>query len=715
MTESTDELEFKFSTNDDHDYNGHELVAGTSGINGGFGKRSSTGASKRKKKLRQDCLAFTVRQPSLNVDTKHLPRHISPTDRAKSYPSELYESGGKLFCKVCNLVMDHNRVFCIKQHLITKKHMLRAAAAAIFSQTNSPDDSEANLPIGLDDHTQQSANLVLNQIPCPAITASAKRPKQMLSATTASHTRQPEVSNNELCKDWIRMCAEANIPLAKTDCPSVRNFLLKHVVNGGTIPKHSELGEKYLSEVYIDEVRVVKAKIAGQPVAVIFDEIPGLQGRCVLNILVAPLCVDDRGRLRSYLADTIFLKTVDHKTVSQAVVKTLQQYDIANENVIVFNTDNAAYMLKAFSDCLSVLYPNAIHITCLAHIVNLVEESFQKPFIALNRFIQSFSAVFFRAGARRRRFLEYLVSSNMKPLMCPDPCGTRWGGWFDALLYHCQHVHLYPSFFVHELTVTKHSQPSLEALQPSVIDYEMIAIQLNAVASKCKTVVHLTDLLVSNGPIATSVFDCLEAVAVSLEGNCRLSSDACDEFFQDRGVTVVQRQQIITELEEACGTTLGKLQKYLADGQPGIDFLKAVRVFNPTKLCLLSEDRKSFEAIIGFQEVSEEEWTLYRQQIGPAAATTTTNASNLEFFWKCAAEQLPVLATLSEKYRNAFVISADSERSNSMHKLINSPCCQRLTEYNLKILLFMYFNNKLEEIFDENEESSDSIRLLYAE
>lgn len=399
------------------------------------------------------------------------------------------------------------------------------------------------------------------------------------------------------------MCAEANIPLAKTDFPSVRNFLLKHVINGGSIPKQSQLTEKYLSEVYIDEVRVVKAKLAEQPVAVIFDEIPDPQGRCVLNILVAPLCVDDNGKLHSYLADTIFLKTVDHKTVSQAVVKTLQHYDIANENVIVFNTDNAAYMLKAFSDCLSVLYPNAIHITCLAHIMNLVEESFKKPFTALNHFIQSFSAVFFRAGTRRCRYLEYLVSHNMKPSMCPDPCGTRCGSWFDALLYHCEHVHLYPSFFVHELTVTKHSPPSLDALQPTATDYKIIAIQMNVVASKCKTILHLIDLLKSDRPFATLVFDCLETVAVSLEENCRLSSEACAEFFQDCDMTVEQWQQIKTELEEACGIALDKLQKYLADGQPGIDFLKAVRVFNPSKLCLLSEDRKSFESIIGFQEV----------------------------------------------------------------------------------------------------------------
>jgi hypothetical protein len=40
---------------------------------------------------------FTVRSPSM--DTKHLPRNISASDRAKSYPSELYESGASYSAK----------------------------------------------------------------------------------------------------------------------------------------------------------------------------------------------------------------------------------------------------------------------------------------------------------------------------------------------------------------------------------------------------------------------------------------------------------------------------------------------------------------------------------------------------------------------------------------------------------------------------------------
>ena len=30
----------------------------------------------------------------------------------------------------------------------------------------------------------------------------------------------------------------------------------------------------------------------------------------------------------------------------------------------------------------------------------------------------------------------------MAPSMCPDPCGTRWGSWFQAFLYHISAAYL---------------------------------------------------------------------------------------------------------------------------------------------------------------------------------------------------------------------------------------------------------------------------------
>jgi len=33
-------------------------------------------------------------------------------------------------------------------------------------------------------------------------------------------------------------------------------------------------------------------------------------------------------------------------------------------------------------------------------------------------------------------YLNHLVANRMAPSMCPDPCGTWWGIWFQAVLYH---------------------------------------------------------------------------------------------------------------------------------------------------------------------------------------------------------------------------------------------------------------------------------------
>jgi len=70
------------------------------------------------------------------------------------------------------------------------------------------------------------------------------------------------------------------------------------------------------------------------------------------------------------------------------------------------------------------------------------------------------------------------------------------------------------------------------------------------------------------------------------------------------------------------------------------------------------------------------------------------------------AERLPVLNQLSNRYRNAVVSSAESERSNSIYKLINSVRRRRLTESNLKMMVFLYYN-KSKEVNVDSEDSDD--------
>lgn len=117
-------------------------------------------------------------------------------------------------------------------------------------------------------------------------------------------------------------------------------------------------------------------------------------------------------------------------------------------------------MPKAYKTALKALFPNSIHVTCLAHIMNLVGESFRKPFGEVNTFTRYFSQVFYMAGARKRRYLSFLKTSGTTARMAPNPCGTRWNSWYMAAVYHAEHFALYKSFIKEEMEICSLSVPT---------------------------------------------------------------------------------------------------------------------------------------------------------------------------------------------------------------------------------------------------------------
>lgn len=129
----------------------------------------------------------------------------------------------------------------------------------------------------------------------------------------------------KICHDWIRLCTAANIPLYKTDNPVLRKFLEDNVANGGSIPKCSQLRDRYLFDVYEAERTELKSLVRGKKVALIADELSDEEGRYVLNVM-AVLPVTSltlwlrilRRNLRmsqssSSVSETSFLFQVDEK------------------------------------------------------------------------------------------------------------------------------------------------------------------------------------------------------------------------------------------------------------------------------------------------------------------------------------------------------------------------------------------------------------------
>ena len=94
-------------------------------------------------------------------------------------------------------------------------------------------------------------------------------------------------------------------------------------------------------------------------------------------------------------------------------------YDLEYDNVRLFLTDGAAYCLKGGRGLVS-LFPNLVHVTCLAHALNRVAELARTTYPKVNLLISEVKKIFVKSGNRKREF----AASCQIPLP-PEPVVTR--------------------------------------------------------------------------------------------------------------------------------------------------------------------------------------------------------------------------------------------------------------------------------------------------
>ena len=84
--------------------------------------------------------------------------------------------------------------------------------------------------------------------------------KQQASKTSFKCKTPAYEDKVKACHEWIRACSAANIPLNKSENPTMCEFLLSHVVNGYTIPNGTQLRD-HLLDAYELEKEELKQKI----------------------------------------------------------------------------------------------------------------------------------------------------------------------------------------------------------------------------------------------------------------------------------------------------------------------------------------------------------------------------------------------------------------------------------------------------------------------
>ncbi|KAI9220171.1 hypothetical protein BC828DRAFT_406050 [Blastocladiella britannica] len=133
----------------------------------------------------------------------------------------------------------------------------------------------------------------------------------------------------------------------------------------------------------------------------------------------------------SILADVYFppLDTsVDNLLIGRLVHWVLHDYHVDPEKVIMFASDSAAYMKKAWRDRLALMRPETVYLPCFAHIINLVGEAIQGRFGVLFQFMADFKAAFKhsprRCGCWAREHPEFRQPPFQLPLA--GSLGSEW-------------------------------------------------------------------------------------------------------------------------------------------------------------------------------------------------------------------------------------------------------------------------------------------------
>lgn len=212
-----------------------------------------------------------------------------------------------LYCKLCDIVVKHAKMYFIESHRKSGKHIT---------------------------HTKNSRNDLQPFI---------------------------RLQNKDFAKQIAQAFVSADIPLHKIRNPHIQR-LFKDL--GKPLPCE-ETCRSIVSELYQSEIERIKSYVENKAIFLIIDE-TDVSGNKYINILIGIM----ESPQKSYLIVCIPIEgPANSQIIVHTIEDSINFMGISRVNFCLLLSDCAPYMVAA-SKILHVLYPNLFHITCLAHLIH---------------------------------------------------------------------------------------------------------------------------------------------------------------------------------------------------------------------------------------------------------------------------------------------------------------------------------------------------------
>ena len=154
--------------------------------------------------------------------------------------------------------------------------------------------------------------------------------------------------------------------------------------------------------------------------------------RYICNIMIGVL---NGTQTKSMLLSTQILENTKNEAIIKALKKACNNVwpnETIFKNVFLILSDQAPTMLAVAENSKNI-FPNATHITCVAHALHRVCEKIRDSNPKANKYISLMKKVLKKSPYRKKLFVD-----TCKIKLPINPIITRWGTWLEASFYYCE-------------------------------------------------------------------------------------------------------------------------------------------------------------------------------------------------------------------------------------------------------------------------------------
>lgn len=241
-----------------------------------------------------------------------------------------------------------------------------------------------------------------------------------------NHSLSQQFLNYKECDKSLQLVkafCSADIPLYK-----LRNSALKKFLNdsGVVVPSESS-SRRYMEKLVEEHVQKLINYFKDCYIFLICDETE-INGVKYVNILAGNI---ETPKIIYCLACDSMAGSVDSESIISSILECLAKFNIPVNNVVLFVSDAARYMIKAGA-YLKVQNYNLFHVTCIAHLIHNCAIQVKSYYEDVNSLISSIKLLLLKNKTRRRLFVEIG--------MPPDVIVTRWSSWLRCSSYYAKNL-----------------------------------------------------------------------------------------------------------------------------------------------------------------------------------------------------------------------------------------------------------------------------------